>query len=361
MARDQLAAAWQLHVDQVQAELEKGWREQIARVVDERFSALPPLVESAAERRAEERLAELTARQSEEMHRARGHARRQMSERLNQAVRRLDQAENTEAWSAALLDGAQSFAPRVLLFTLAGGVLHFEGYRAAETHALGEVAAFDVPLKHVPAAGGVAETLDTVICLRTAGELGTAIAALVGEDASHRVCLLPLVAGRNEPQRRLAGVLYAESAAEPLDVNVLELLCCAASLSHDCRLMAQKAAATPKAGSIVSIAPAASAPAEPDWSRLSREEQELHLKAQRFARVRVAEMRLYMSQQVKEGRANKRLYLALRGEMDRGRAQFQHEYMHQPGMADYFHQEILHTLANDDPSLLGPEYPGPLA
>jgi hypothetical protein len=29
-------------------------------------------------------------------------------------------------------------------------------------------------------------------------------------------------------------------------------------------------------------------------------------------------------------------------------------------MVDYFHIEAVRTLANDDESLLGPEYPGPL-
>ena len=29
-------------------------------------------------------------------------------------------------------------------------------------------------------------------------------------------------------------------------------------------------------------------------------------------------------------------------------------------MVDYFHLELVHTLANDDPALLGQDYPGPL-
>jgi len=30
-------------------------------------------------------------------------------------------------------------------------------------------------------------------------------------------------------------------------------------------------------------------------------------------------------------------------------------------MIDYFHVELVRTLANDDASMLGPDYPGPLA
>jgi len=102
------------------------------------------------------------------------------------------------------------------------------------------------------------------------------------------------------------------------------------------------------------------APGNPDWAQLSREEQEQHAKAQRFARVRVAEMRLYQAQAVRQGREQARLYMALRGEMERGRAQFKHEFLTIPSMIDYFHLELVRTLANDDASLLGVEYPGPL-
>jgi hypothetical protein len=72
-------------------------------------------------------------------------------------------------------------------------------------------------------------------------------------------------------------------------------------------------------------------------------------------------MRLYQAQAVRQGRDQARLYMALRGEMDRSRAQFKHEFLHVPSMVDYFHLEVVRTLANDDPALLGPEYPGPLA
>jgi len=52
----------------------------------------------------------------------------------------------------------------------------------------------------------------------------------------------------------------------------------------------------------------------PDLTKLPRDEQETHARAQRFARVRVAEMRLYRAQAVKEGRDNQNLFEALRKE-----------------------------------------------
>jgi hypothetical protein len=99
----------------------------------------------------------------------------------------------------------------------------------------------------------------------------------------------------------------------------------------------------------------------PAWPQLSKEEQDFHIKAQRFARVRVAEMRLYQSEAVKEGRAAANLYTRLKGEIDAGREAFRTEFMDRcPSMVDYFHLELVRTLANEDETLLGSDYPGPL-
>jgi hypothetical protein len=85
------------------------------------------------------------------------------------------------------------------------------------------------------------------------------------------------------------------------------------------------------------------------------------VRAQRFARVRVAELRLYQSAEVKLGRAERNLYGALRAEIDAAREEFRREHLGGcPSMVDYVHLEIVRTLANDDDTLLGGEYPGPL-
>jgi hypothetical protein len=97
------------------------------------------------------------------------------------------------------------------------------------------------------------------------------------------------------------------------------------------------------------------------WAALSKQEQELHLEAQRQARVRVAEMRLYKSAAVKQGRVDRNLYASLREEIDTGRADFRARFLDlTPTMVDYLHLELTRTLANDDETLLGPEYPGPM-
>jgi hypothetical protein len=104
-------------------------------------------------------------------------------------------------------------------------------------------------------------------------------------------------------------------------------------------------------------------PAEPvAVPRPSQEEEELRLRAQRFARVRVAEMRLYRAQAVHAGRAAKRLYAELKEDIDFARLTFEREYLSaSAAMPDYLHAELVRTLASDDVSALGPDYPGPLA
>lgn len=88
--------------------------------------------------------------------------------------------------------------------------------------------------------------------------------------------------------------------------------------------------------------------------------------AQRFARVKVAEIQLYRSDAVRAGRASKDLYGALKFNIDEAREAFRERFLSHAngagnGTADYLHTEMLHALANDDASLMGPGYPGPLA
>jgi hypothetical protein len=89
----------------------------------------------------------------------------------------------------------------------------------------------------------------------------------------------------------------------------------------------------------------------------------LHGRAQRFARVQVAEMRLYKSNLVKAGRENAALYPALRADIDSARETYQSQFLSDStkSMYDYLHLELVTALASNDESLLGREYPGPLA
>jgi hypothetical protein len=72
-------------------------------------------------------------------------------------------------------------------------------------------------------------------------------------------------------------------------------------------------------------------------------------------------MRLYKSQAVRSGRLNRNLYATLKDDIDAGREAFRRQFLAgSSSMVDYFHQELVRALANDDAALLGPDYPGTL-
>jgi hypothetical protein len=92
---------------------------------------------------------------------------------------------------------------------------------------------------------------------------------------------------------------------------------------------------------------------------VSEDERRLHNDARRFARLLVSEIKLYNEQKVKEGRAQGNIYERLREDIDRSRQMYDKRVA--PPVAaryDYFHQELVNTLAEGDPSKLGAAYPG---
>ena len=87
-----------------------------------------------------------------------------------------------------------------------------------------------------------------------------------------------------------------------------------------------------------------------------------HARAQRFATVRVAEIQLYHGAQVKAGRSSGNLYGSLGTVLDLARRVYAEQFLTpMNGVPDYLHREVVRVLANNDATLLGPQYPGPLA
>jgi hypothetical protein len=97
------------------------------------------------------------------------------------------------------------------------------------------------------------------------------------------------------------------------------------------------------------------------WDALSPEDQKLHLRAQRIARVRVAEMRLDHEKELRSGVASSDIYTALQPAIDSARNEFLQNFLAKSStMVDYLHLEMLRGLAHDDDRLLGRNYPGPM-
>jgi hypothetical protein len=89
------------------------------------------------------------------------------------------------------------------------------------------------------------------------------------------------------------------------------------------------------------------------------EERRQHQDARRFARLLVSEIKLYNEPKVVEGRAQGNLYERLREYIDRSREMYDKRVKSNvSAQYDYFHNELVSTLAEGDASKLGEAYPG---
>ena len=279
-------------------------------------------------------------------------SRRELADHLNQAVRRMRQAPDGANLGAALLDAAAPFAAGVGLFRVDHTTAFGEGIRGVPEESAARFRTREIALEGAPALAEAVRSRDPVTAAATPAEVSEELASLAAVDsASARVFLYPVVAGDRVPALVCAWGEVQGSAMELLAQIAAAALC-----------------ALPARGHLLGIAPAPNGDngekkAGPSaWDALSSEEQQWHLRAQRSARVQVAEIRLFEPEAVQAGRARHDLYGAVRARIDTARESFRKKFFSAtPTMVDYLHLELVRTLANDDPELLGNEYPGPMA
>jgi hypothetical protein len=309
-SNSRIASAVLRERDAARRQLEAAWQLQVFRVEE----ALVAGWQEQVGRVFEERFAELTARVQAEFAAAARHG----ADELNRALRRIAACQTRDQWAAALADSVAAACSRAALFAVEPPAL-------APLRPPGPA----IPIEDAPSIAAAIASRDTVVTAATAAQLSTPIAALF---KAGRCTVLPILA-----RDRVAAVLVA--AGDPLDLARLEAMAAFASAALERRR------ATP-------------APEIPEGAI----DEALLLRAQRFARVRVAEIRLARSIQVVEGRATRRLYALLKEEIDAARAGYAREVLQaSPFMPDYFHEEVVRVLANEDPAVLGDDYPGPLA
>jgi hypothetical protein len=115
--------------------------------------------------------------------------------------------------------------------------------------------------------------------------------------------------------------------------------------------------AVAQAEPVVAAAAAAPAPATDAFANLSPEDADVHRKAHRFARLLVDEIKLYNQVKVSEGRKNHDLYDRLKEDIEKSRITYQKRYGNTAaGGADYFSQELVRSLAEDDTSIMGANF-----
>lgn len=104
----------------------------------------------------------------------------------------------------------------------------------------------------------------------------------------------------------------------------------------------------------------APAPEPVELAPPAEEEERIHRDARRFSKLLVSEIELYNRSGVEEGRRNRDLYLRLKKDIDRSRETYEKRFAHTVAKQfDYFYEELVKTLAENDPTLLGSGYPGP--
>ena len=248
---------------------------------------------------------------------------------MAQAARWLDRAENREQWRLALVEAAAKFSDRSALFLIESGRMLCVAVHGIPENSL---ATTFIPLHEAPAFQSVVDTGETVTALRRAAELSPAVSKAFKAPDIKKAHLLPL-----QSKGKVLAVLYAEGLT--VDLPALELLVSIAAGSS-----------LGNSGGLV-----------PTAETYNREDQTLHAKAKHFARVKTAALLLDRPLDVRAGRRRRALYSALHGEIDSLRTEFaSHFFSRSSNMVDYLHLELIRTLANDDATLLGTEYPGPM-
>jgi len=295
----------------------------------------------------EGQLSQLSAEVERLFDEARGRARRELADQLNQSVRRIRHAGSLDELATTLLDAAAAFATGAALFRIAGTVAKGEKIRAVSAEAAAAFLSLEIPLSSAPALAGAVESRDPVIAVTSAAEVSADLVSLACHPADGRAYIYPLVV-----KARVPVLLYCWGAAQGA---ALEMLAQVAAAVWDSLTVPE---APPE---LVTIAPAPVSAPVSAWDALSPDDQAIHLRAQRFARVQVAEMRLHEAAAVQSGRTQRDLYAALRARIDGARITFRQLYFAPcSNMVDYLHVEMVRTLAHDDAELLGKNYPGPL-
>jgi hypothetical protein len=271
---------------------------------------------------------------------------------LNAAVASIQEATSQAEILRHLLEGEARFAGRVALFVVKGGAISgWQGTGFQDNEVVKGVslnASASLVAKAIQGRAAVAGST---------ADFDSAFLGTVIPPAENRCMVLPLVV-----KDKVAALIYADAGTVPggiLDGSALNVLNRWAALWIELtalRKASQSSASeepAPVAAPAVSVPSASTAAAAPAAS-----EDDVHRKARRFAKLLVEEIKLYNQAKVTEGKSNRDLYERLREDIEKSRNTYQKRYGESPvASADYFNQELVRILADDDASLMGAAFP----
>ena len=179
-------------------------------------SATPPSFRKALDERISTLSRELDALAGAHAAEAAGLARRELTLRLNQLVRRMRQADSAAGLAATLLDAAGAFAGRAAIFRISKSAAVGESARGVSQDDAAAFQSLEIALKDAPAIAAAVETLDPVVCARSPAEISAELAALTEGGREDRVYLFPVA-----PRDAAAALLCAWGK---VDAPALEML-----------------------------------------------------------------------------------------------------------------------------------------
>ena len=301
---------------------------------------------------------------------------------LQKAVARIQAGTTQKEILRALLDNTVLYSGRAALFVVkSGAATGWQGTGFSNNDAIKDFA--------LEMNSGVAARVITSRAAEngSASDFDQNFISKFGSPTDGKVSLLPLLL-----KDKISALIYADggSQAGALDAAALDVLVHATGAWLEVisqRKQSQKEGPpepemhaappvndpfaahaplhTPKAESVPESEPAVamSAAAASGGSSfaaapaLSAEDAEVHRKAQRFARLLMDEIKLYNQAKVSEGRKHKDLYDRLKEDIDKSRATYLKRYGNTAAASgDYFNQELIRSLAEDDVSLLGKNF-----
>ena len=286
---------------------------------------------------------------------AAGHkSRLAASEEFNQLLRRLRQCRSTEEVAAWLVDSTSSYCGAAALFEVVGTTIRGVCARGFQLDGEESIEKLETPLDAAPALAHAIHEHDTVIAIGSPAEVSPRIATALGHAPSEKVNLFPI-----EIQNKVVAILYATAGEQTkVDGAALELLTYAAGSAA--QILAQSVSAAPRVAEreLISINGVDMDAHTRGSGAVLRQAREA--RARWFARAEAARFRLLHGAALERGRAQHDIYSALRTEIDTARRTYRQDFLAVlPAMPDYLHRELL-SLAHNDESLLGPDYPGSL-
>jgi hypothetical protein len=250
---------------------------------------------------------------------AAGQEARASRARLADAVRSLDGARSLTQILDTLVNCARTEASSADVWLIRGGRLH-------RWRSPGSGGADHTPARLLDEPGPIAEAARTNAVGSADGTLAVPIA----------------IAGS------AVAVLYVELRTENLELRThnVELL-----TRHAARCLESLTAFT--AARALTQRPAEAEAADGSAPALDEASAEADTSARRYARLLVSEIKLYHESAVIDGRRDRDLATRLGGEIARARAMFEERVTADVRQrADYFHDELVRTLADGDASLL---------